>query len=66
MRVLTGMTLYPFISRCREVVFPSAFQMSEAGPLDSVFQGLNCPGFAGVAIRACAQAKGNERLTMLQ
>lgn len=48
------MTLYRFSSRCCEVVFPSVLQMSEAGTLDS---GLNFPGFAGVAIRACVQAR---------
>lgn len=51
------MTLCPFISRCCEVVLPSAFQMREAGTLDCVFHGLNCLGFAGVAIRACVQAR---------
>lgn len=54
---LTGRTLYTFISRCCEVVFPPVFQTSEAGTLDSVFHGLNCLGFAGVAIRACVQAR---------
>lgn len=49
-------SLCGFISRCREVVFPSVFQMSDAGTLDWGFHGLNCPGFAGVAIRACVQA----------
>lgn len=51
------MTLCRFSSRCCELVFPSVLQMSEAGTLDSVFRGPNFPGFAGVAIRACAQAR---------